>query len=726
MRKFLIVVGLMICASAAIGQTAALPVYACTLPGVQSLTSGLKSSNYLQGVIPACTVTVYLTGTTTIPATTPQTPLTANINGSIPPIYAATGVGYDVTFSGGQSNPSCTTAPNCYTTPYTLTDVQVGGSGGGGGGSIIPSNAVFVFAGISVFDDDPHVLSPPIAISSYTAPVSEIVTVHTTGAHGFSIGDWVSMRFAGGWPAPTTAFPNGTLGSDFRVLSSGFSSTSFQINIGVLPGVSACSSSCANVYSAMPYWPFQTMQQPGIPSGAIGTVKVALMDLGNLATNYSSVLHPWSSAVLGVPVYLIIANQIDDAGNCISPATTEASYQSIFSQAHADGDIVVAATSNATQLSQLFCNTALQYWFTVQQWLPLQGKTAVSGTATWDILTDINAVVNDGANSSLVAGNSGLAPAGARLASMRLGSDLVAGSGIPGNRWGWWYGQEPAASGSNFNGYMFTPSVDGPNTFAITDAAQSEYALEIDTMHHPGYVYLGNAISYGSNLYVSAYGHSHFGPVLVVQDTDSSPITPSKKEVYITDPFSPTGNSANNSIIESIGASGAPSVDNRVTTTAGEGFDFGYNYNSNSVFTVNSAFINLWGDAYDSLHAAWNGSLCVHVNPIEAGSGQQGCPGAGVFSVGTTAQMQVDGSGNTTVQTVAPASARRGTFTCTGGGNILISNSNFVTGSDVTVTMETSGGTPAQPFMNTPSSGVSFKEQCGASDTSTYRYTIWN
>jgi len=75
---------------------------------------------------------------------------------------------------------------------------------------------------------------------------------------------------------------------------------------------------------------------------------------------------------------------------------------------------------------------------------------------------------------------------------------------------------------------------------------------------------------------------------------------------------------------------------------------------------------------------------------------------------------------------VTPTAARRGTFTCTAGGNISISNSNFVTGSDVTVTMETSGGTPAQPFMNTPSSGSGFKEQCGASDTSTYRYTIWN
>lgn len=86
----------------------------------------------------------------------------------------------------------------------------------------------------------------------------------------------------------------------------------------------------------------------------------------------------------------------------------------------------------------------------------------------------------------------------------------------------------------------------------------------------------------------------------------------------------------------------------------------------------------------------------------------------------------IDGSGNISGNTATVSSARRGTFTCTAGGNILISNTNFITGSDVLVTMETSGGTPAQPYMNTPSSGASFKEQCGASDTSVYRYTIWN
>ncbi len=140
MKKLLTIFGALIFSLVSHAQTAVLPIYACTLPGSQAITSGTKSSNYQLGVIPLCTVTVYLTGTQTIATTTPQSPLTANSNGSITPIYAATGQGYDVKFSGGMNNPNCTTAPNCYTIPYTLTDVFAG-SGGGGGGGCTPSGA---------------------------------------------------------------------------------------------------------------------------------------------------------------------------------------------------------------------------------------------------------------------------------------------------------------------------------------------------------------------------------------------------------------------------------------------------------------------------------------------------------------------------------------------------------------------------------------------------------
>ena len=106
-------------------QTAALPVQSCIQGAIQAKTSGSLSSNYLQGVVPYCTVTVYLTGTQTIATTTPQTPYTASAEGSFL-IFAAIGQGYDIVLSAGFP-------PNIYTTPLTLTDIFSGGGGGGGG-----------------------------------------------------------------------------------------------------------------------------------------------------------------------------------------------------------------------------------------------------------------------------------------------------------------------------------------------------------------------------------------------------------------------------------------------------------------------------------------------------------------------------------------------------------------------------------------------------------------
>ena len=122
LRSRILLIGLLAGSSLpTLAQTAVLPIYACTLPGVQAKTSGLNSSNYLQGIIPSCTVTVYLTGTTTLATTTPQSPFTANTNGSIPPIYAAINQGYDVVLSGG-------IAPNTYPAPRTITGLYPGQS----------------------------------------------------------------------------------------------------------------------------------------------------------------------------------------------------------------------------------------------------------------------------------------------------------------------------------------------------------------------------------------------------------------------------------------------------------------------------------------------------------------------------------------------------------------------------------------------------------------------
>jgi hypothetical protein len=135
--------------------TAAIAGY-CSLGGTSAKVQGTQSTNTLQGIVPSCAVTVYLTGTQTKATifkdaigTTLPNPFTANATNSVNPgawlFYAATGQGYDIVMSGG-------IPPNTYTQPVTLTDQFSGGGSGGGGG---PTNSCqfnneFWVAGCSV------------------------------------------------------------------------------------------------------------------------------------------------------------------------------------------------------------------------------------------------------------------------------------------------------------------------------------------------------------------------------------------------------------------------------------------------------------------------------------------------------------------------------------------------------------------------------------------------
>lgn len=133
MKRLGICIALFCASLAASGQTGAIQNH-CYLGGIQATTQGSKSVNYLDGIIPACTVTVYLHGTTTKPTiyrdqsgTVLSNPFTANALPGVDPggwlFYSLQNQGVDVVMSGGQSNPTCTTAPLCYTTPVTLFDV---------------------------------------------------------------------------------------------------------------------------------------------------------------------------------------------------------------------------------------------------------------------------------------------------------------------------------------------------------------------------------------------------------------------------------------------------------------------------------------------------------------------------------------------------------------------------------------------------------------------------
>ena len=70
-----------------------------------------------------------------------------------------------------------------------------------------------------------------------------------------------------------------------------------------------------------------------------------------------------------------------------------------------------------------------------------------------------------------------------------------------------------------------------------------------------------------------------------------------------------------------------------------------------------------------------------------------------------------------------------GTFICTAAGTISISNTSVDSTSDITISMAPggAGGTiTTPPAFKTVTAGTGFTVLCGASDTSTYRYRIWN
>lgn len=96
-------------------------------------------------------------------------------------------------------------------------------------------------------------------------------------------------------------------------------------------------------------------------------------------------------------------------------------------------------------------------------------------------------------------------------------------------------------------------------------------------------------------------------------------------------------------------------------------------------------------------------------------------------SIAGLAAGAVTVSGIATVGQLAMSGGRKGTFICTAGGTIPITNANETATSDVIISLNTAGGTiTTPPAMKTVTAGTGFTVLCGASDTSTYGYDILN
>ena len=120
-------------------QLAAVNGY-CEQGAQPAQVSGMNSTNKLQGIVPGCLVTPYLTGTTTLatyyltPAGNPQTgPFTADTTTGQWLCYAAINLGYDVAMSTGRTNtgifPGTNINVGCGSNTGVTCDVAHGGTG---------------------------------------------------------------------------------------------------------------------------------------------------------------------------------------------------------------------------------------------------------------------------------------------------------------------------------------------------------------------------------------------------------------------------------------------------------------------------------------------------------------------------------------------------------------------------------------------------------------------
>ena len=349
------------------------------------------------------------------------------------------------------------------------TDCTVSATGGGGGGGNIPSNAIFVFVGTSMNFDDNHVLSTAVTLTGWST-TGGVTTVTNSGTNNFVSGEWVDMAAATSWPV-NGAYVSGTATRIFQVLSSGLSSTQFEINTS---GVSAgsCASTCGSAYSASAYLPYATTAGGGMPSAAPGNTYAycSVSDpnsnactLYGIATNYTNMLHSISPAVTGIPGYLIINGPNDDLGLNYTLTNIETYYQTIFSDAHADGWVIVVGSPTGANFNQNSATHAFAYQVSLDTWLRAQGKQTVQAASAgsseyWDIWSDVGSVDWDGGDTSIIATNTGLGPTGAQLASVTLDSDIQTANGtVKPRRQLWWAGPVSGGTTGN-NGYVLIPS----------------------------------------------------------------------------------------------------------------------------------------------------------------------------------------------------------------------------------------------------------------------------
>jgi hypothetical protein len=75
---------------------------------------------------------------------------------------------------------------------------------------------------------------------------------------------------------------------------------------------------------------------------------------------------------------------------------------------------------------------------------------------------------------------------------------------------------------------------------------------------------------------------------------------------------------------------------------------------------------------------------------------------------------------------VLNSGSRKGTFTCTSGGTIVVANALYLATSDVVISWKSGTAAVGNPYITASTPGTSFSATCGTGNTAVYNYNILN
>lgn len=522
------------------------------------------------------------------------------------------------------------------------TNIDIESTGGGG----VPLTTVLVGGGDSKWDDDSNAISPTIALSAWTCATGTCI-VTNTGSNGFSAGDWVNMRFSSAWTSTFTAPTDITLSTGytlFKVIATGLSSTQFEFNFA---SSGTCASTCGNAAKATYNLAFNINNILGLAANP-NVIIPNPVTMQALNTDYTTILHPLSEAVTGLPTYFVLGDFEDDvlasSAGCNSAATIEAAMQSLWAKIHTDTSKVVVWSSTAFSGNQTgigICTSAYQTLIALEQWLPLQGKSAANQTSGqyWDLFADAGRIVNDPLNTSLVASNGGFTAGSVNLVASNIARVLRTGVSDPLDKRPQYFGAGPS-QGSAANGFVDVPATDAINYLQIWDSAMANLVLRVGTQSGFQGIQVGGSGSSSGTLQASSNMTCSLGTCNVPMVISGSG-TGGGRIATFTAPSTTTSNAVSLRLgITPQNGSGTAANDNNLDIT--------FNYVGNNSTSNNAVF---------ALTNATNG-------------------------------LKLDGSGNFFIQSIGSSTSPL--CTTTGG---QVTNSGCVTGGTTTnaLTMNNSG-----------------------------------